>query len=344
LVSVPASNCSICLRRCSAFLLCGRPSSNPICQFSHSDAYDKCVSRCTTLPVLSPILPANQTTQCTGRNPCNCNYSICTFVTVQYSSGNIYAECLSHDKANHASSLPGYQVLYSSVSLPTYCLLPQNSTNSTSVGNFINKVNNCSSDLFQQNLLDKLLNMTNSTSNYTDYIPQISAVLVPSVNTSTNWTSLSNSTLFNSSFPSNSSSNSSFVNVGVIVSLYGDKPPSNSTLAQWCHFILDNCIATTLNISQSQLTYCSLIPTGSSSSSLYSKRSVQNAEFSGTYLLTSTVILAQDSPISTLPAAPSNQTITITTPGAPSYNSPSSASGLACSVVMMAALVLSIVF
>jgi hypothetical protein len=335
LTGVPIANCSQCLRSCTGFLLCGRPTSNPICQFSQSDAYNQCVSRCTSTPVPFPAAPVNQSTQCSGHDPCQCNYTECTFVTVQYAPGKIYSACLSSEQADNACSLPGYDVLYSSVSLPAYCQFVNSTNSSGPVNDLINRVLNCSSDTLQKSLL-------NSTNNFTNYIIQISTVLAPSINTSSNWTSLTNSSNSISS-PSNSS-NSTLVDVGVVVSVHGDEPPPNSTVDEMCKYILQNVIAPNINVSTSQMGSCNLTPVRSTSaSSLYSKRSVQNTQFSGTWIFSSTCIVRSNSMPLTQSLHP-NATVTVTVNPTSISLAPSGTSGLVCSVVLIVVMMMLIFF
>jgi hypothetical protein len=153
-----------------------------------------------------------------------------------------------------------------------------------------------------------------SSNNFESLIPQISAILVPSLvngsslvnssslvnGSSTNSLSLANSSslvsswangssLINGSYLVNGSSlvqSSPLVNIGIILTLTGNQSPNQTSLDQWCDFVL-NVIANALELPLSQMGPCNLTPlsiVSPNNSSLGS--TVPPTGFWGTYALT----------------------------------------------------------
>lgn len=206
--------------------------------------------------------------QCSGNDPCACNYSACTFVLAQYSYGT-YAECLSNQQANFALSLPGVQSVYSRVSLPPYCQVLQyfgNTNNVTSTAQSLTwMIYNLNANTLQQSLLNQSSSLTSDS--FTNYYARINTILLPSQ---------INGSFVNSSSP--------LLNIGAIITLTGANPPNQTDLDNWCYFILHDVIAKALNLSNSQIGPCQLILISSNWNS-----NIPSNGFTGTYILSSIV-------------------------------------------------------
>jgi len=208
--------------------------------------------------------------QCSGNDPCACNYSACTFVLAQYSYGT-YAQCLPNQQANFALSLPGVQSVYSRVSLPPYCQVLQyfgntnNNNITSSAQSLIWMINNLNANSLQQSLLDQSSSLTSPS--FTNYYAQINQILQPSE---------INGSLVNSSSP--------LLNIGAIVTLTGANPPNQTDLNNWCNFILQSVIVKALNLSSTQVGPCVLTPLSSNWNS-----NIPSNGFTGTYILSSIV-------------------------------------------------------